>query len=148
MGFRTSMQPIQDQIDQLHRRFAGVAVTATEPVLNDLLEALGLQVRNRAFQRAIMNNTEPTPSELAAFENDLEHRQVRLLIYNEQSAGPVAEHMKALAQASHIPVLGVTETEPAGEHYQDWMLRELSALEQALRTEGARSGAPAYPGHA
>jgi zinc/manganese transport system substrate-binding protein len=101
-------------------------------VANELLEALGLVVTERGFQTAVMNNTEPSASQLAQFETDLQRRQVKLLVYNEQSGGPLVEHMRALARANHIPVLGVTETEPQGLHYQQWLLSVLSAIEQAL----------------
>lgn len=137
--FDESMQPIQERIAALRARFAGTAVAATEPVLNELLESLGLVVKERAFQTAVMNNTEPSASQLAQFETDLTRRQVQLLIYNKQSGGPLSEHMQALALASHIPVLGVTETEPAGPHYQQWLLSVLTAIEQALTAGKGRT---------
>jgi zinc/manganese transport system substrate-binding protein len=137
--FDESMQPIQQRIAVLRAQFAGADVAATEPVLNELLGALGLVVKERAFQAAVMNNTEPSASQLAQFEDDLARRQVQLLIYNEQSGGPLVEHMRALAQASHIPVLGVTETEPAGVHYQQWLLGVLTAIEQALTASKGRA---------
>jgi len=130
--FDESMQPIQEKIAALRTRLAGTEVAATEPVLNELLDALGLVVRERGFQTAVMNNTEPSATQLAQFETDLSHRQVQLLIYNQQSGGPLVEHMRALALASHIPVLGVTETEPEGLHYQQWLLSVLTAIDQAL----------------
>lgn len=130
--FDSSMQPIEQKVAMLRPRLEGTAVAATEPVLNELLDALGLVVKERAFQAAVMNDTEPSASQLAQFETDLVRRQVQLLIYNQQSGGPLSEHMRALAQASHIPVLGVTETEPAGLHYQQWLLGLLNAIEQAL----------------
>jgi zinc/manganese transport system substrate-binding protein len=130
--FDASIQPIEERIAALRTRLAGTAVAATEPVLNELLDALGLVVKERAFQTAVMNNTEPTATQLARFEIDLARRQVQLLIYNEQSGGPLVEHMRALAQKNHIPVLGVTETEPEGLHYQQWLLSVLTAIDQAL----------------
>ncbi len=137
--FDESMQPIQDKIAALRKRVAGTTVAATEPVLNELLDALGLVVKERAFQTAVMNNTEPSASQLAQFETDLARRQVQLLIYNQQSGGPLTEQMRALAQANHIPVLGVTETEPAGLHYQQWLLNVLTAIEQALTAGKGRA---------
>ena len=136
--FDESMQPIREKIAALRNRFSGTAVAATEPVLNELLDALGLIVKERAFQTAVMNDTEPSASELAQFETDLTHRQVQLLIYNQQSGGALAEHMRALAQSSRIAVLGVTETEPAGMHYQPWLLSVLTAIEQALTAHQGR----------
>jgi zinc/manganese transport system substrate-binding protein len=137
--FDASMLPVRAKVAALRARFAGTAVAATEPVLNELLDALGLTIKERAFQASVMNNTEPSASQLAQFETDLSRRQVQLLIYNEQSGGPIAEHLRVLAQARHIPVLGVTETEPAGIHYQQWLLGVLTAIEQALSGSKGRA---------
>jgi zinc/manganese transport system substrate-binding protein len=38
----------------------------------------------------------------------------------------------ALARAANVPVVGVTETKPAGMTYVDWMLSEIDATEKAL----------------
>jgi zinc/manganese transport system substrate-binding protein len=41
--------------------------------------------------------------------------------------------MLRLAKASTIPVVAVSETEPAGKNYQAWVMSELDAVDQALR---------------
>lgn len=130
--FQHSIQPIQAKIAMLRKRLAGTPVTATEPVFGYMLEALGMSVRNKSFQLAVMNNTEPSASDVAAFENDLKGHQVKLLIYNGQASDPVAERMLKLAKASNIPVVPVTETEPPGKNYQAWMMSELDAVDHAL----------------
>lgn len=130
--FRTSLRPIDAKIAALRRRLAGIPVTATEPVFGYMLAALGMTVRNQRFQLAVMNNTEPSASDVAAFENDLRGRRVKLLVYNGQASDPVAERMLKLARASRIPVIAVTETEPAGKNYQAWMTSELDAVARAL----------------
>jgi zinc/manganese transport system substrate-binding protein len=40
--------------------------------------------------------------------------------------------MVRIAQDAKIPVVGVTETEPAGTTFQDWVMGELNAVAQAL----------------
>jgi zinc/manganese transport system substrate-binding protein len=130
--FDASVKPIQAKIGELHARLAGTLVTATEPVFGYMFDALGVQVRNQAFQLAVMNNTEPSVSDIAAFENDLKTHQVKLLIYNSQATDPIADRMRELAQASGVPVVGATETEPAGNNYQAWLLSELDAVDHAL----------------
>ena len=130
--FQQSMQPIQAKIAALRGRLAGTQVTATEPVFGYMFAALGMDVRNMAFQISVMNNTEPSASDVAAFENDLKTRQVKLLIYNSQASDPVAERMQKIARASHVPVVGASETEPPGKTYQAWMLGELDAVDRAL----------------
>ncbi len=130
--FDASMQPIQAKIAALRQQLAGTQVTATEPVFGVMFDALGMRVRNMRFQMAVMNSTEPGASDVAAFENDLKTHQVRLLVYNSQATDPIATRMEKLATASHIPVVGATETEPPGKTYQAWMLSELDAVDRAL----------------
>lgn len=130
--FQQSMQPVQAKIAALHERLAGTPVTATEPVFGYMFDALGLQVRNQSFQLSVMNDTEPSASDVAAFERDLKTHQVKLLIYNSQASDPIAERMMKLAKASHIPIVGAAETEPPGKTYQQWMTSELDAVDRAL----------------
>jgi zinc/manganese transport system substrate-binding protein len=79
-----------------------------------------------------MNNTEPNASDIASFENDLKTHRVKLLVYNSQATDPIADRMQKIAKGAGIPVVGATETEPAGENYQSWMISELDAVERAL----------------
>jgi zinc/manganese transport system substrate-binding protein len=130
--FDDSVKAIQAKINELHARLAGTPVTATEPVFGYMFAALGMQVRNQAFQLAVMNNTEPSASDVAAFENDVKAHRVKLLVYNSQATDPVAARMRKIAEASGVPVVGATETEPAGMDYRGWMLRELDAIDRAL----------------
>jgi zinc/manganese transport system substrate-binding protein len=131
-AFEDSLKPVQDRIGELKRRSVGVPVTATEPVFGYMFGALGMVVRNEPFQLAVMNDTEPSPSQIAAFEDDLKAGKVKLLVYNSQASDPLAERMLKLARAVKIPVVGATETEPPGSTYQAWMTKELVAVDKAL----------------
>ena len=131
-AFQESLKPVQASIAALRARTAGTPVTATEPVFGYMFDALGMQVRNAAFQLAVMNDTEPSASDVAAFETDLKTHRVKLLVYNSQASDKIAAHMEALAKASNIPVVAVTETEPAGKSYQAWMQDELAAVAKAV----------------
>jgi zinc/manganese transport system substrate-binding protein len=130
--FDEAVKPILAKIGELRDRLAGTPVTATEPIFGYMFAALGMQVRNQAFQLAVMNNTEPSASDVAAFENDLKTHQVKLFVYNSQATDPVAARMRQIAEASGVPVIGATETEPAGMDYQGWMLSELDAIDRAF----------------
>jgi zinc/manganese transport system substrate-binding protein len=130
--FEDSLKPIRAKIATLRTRLVGRAVTATEPVFGYMLDALGLTSRNQGFQIAVMNNTEPSASDVAGFENDLKDHKVVLLVYNSQASDPIAERMEKLAKQSGVPVIGATETEPLGVTYQQWMANELDAVDHAL----------------
>ena len=131
-AFDASMRPLAERIRSMRDRYAGTPVTATEPVFGYMAGALGLDMRNARFQLAVMNGSEPAPRDVAAFENDLRRRLVRVLIFNRQTTGPLADRMRALATSSGVPVVGVDETEPADTTYVRWMLGQLDALDAAL----------------
>src|SRR6202035_1013665 len=77
--FVDSVKPIQAKIAELHARLMGTPVTATEPIFGYMFDALGMQVRNESFQLSVMNNTEPSASDVAAFEKDLKNYQVWMM---------------------------------------------------------------------
>ncbi|MGN6665686.1 MAG: metal ABC transporter solute-binding protein, Zn/Mn family [Trinickia sp.] len=130
--FLASLAPIDDKLKTLEAKYRGVAVTATEPVAGYLCDAIGLTMRNARFQLSVMNDTEPAASDIAAFEQDLRGQRVRALIYNAQAVSKLTERMLSLAKRSRVPTVSVTETEPAGKNYQEWMSTQVDALAQAL----------------
>ncbi len=131
--FMHSLDPINRRIAALRAKYAGLPVTATEPVFGYMASALGLVMRNQRFQLAVMNNTEPSAAEVAAMEDDLQGHKVKLFIYNSQATDSAAERLLHIARAARIPILGVTETEPRGANsYQGWILGQLDALDRAL----------------
>jgi zinc/manganese transport system substrate-binding protein len=60
-----------------------------------------------------------------------EHR-VRVLLYNEQAVSPITSRVRSAARAEGIPVIGVTETLPAGATFQSWQLGQVRELAAAL----------------
>jgi zinc/manganese transport system substrate-binding protein len=136
--FQTTMEPIQSKIAMLRDRHAGTPVTATEPIFGYMFDSLGMRSRNQSFQLSVMNNTEPSASDVAAFENDLKTHQVKLLIYNSQATDPTADRMQGLAKVAGVPVVGATETEPKGLNYQNWIASELDAVDKAIPPSHAK----------
>src|SRR5260221_2656166 len=132
-----SLKPIAAKAARLRQKHAGTPVTATEPVFGYMATALGLTMRNDRFQLAVMNDTEPSATDVAAFEDDLRKHRVKLLIYNSQATDDSAKRLLEIARRSKVPVIGVTETEPPGKTYQDWMQGQLDALDDALAKPGS-----------
>jgi zinc/manganese transport system substrate-binding protein len=130
--FVASLEPMHQTIAAGKQRFAGAVVTATEPVAGYLAAALGLTVRNKELQLAVENDAEPSAKQVAAFENDLKNHAVKVLLYNNQASEELTKRLQAEAAANHIPVVGVSETEPPGVIYQDWMGGTIDALVKAL----------------
>jgi zinc/manganese transport system substrate-binding protein len=55
-----------------------------------------------------------------------------VLLYNKQTGTKLTQRMLDIARRAKIPVVGITETEPMGTTYQDWMLMQLADLQKAL----------------
>lgn len=130
--FLASLRPVEMRIAQLHARFAGTIVAATEPIAQYMTDAIGLVMSNARFQLAVMNDTEPSARDTEDFERSLTSRRVHVLIYNRQVSSSAVERLLEIARRSGVPVVGVTETEPEGLDYPQWMLGELDALGRAL----------------
>ncbi|HEY4164635.1 MAG TPA: zinc ABC transporter substrate-binding protein [Dongiaceae bacterium] len=131
-AFETSLQPLNDRINTLREKYAGTMVTATEPVFGYMAAAIGLKMRNEGFQLAVMNDTEPSASDVAAFEDDLKTGTAKVLFYNNQTSDDLTMRLTGIANDAKIPVVGVSETEPPGTRYQQWMIDQLDSLGQAL----------------
>ena len=130
--FLDSLKPLDDKIAAMRKSYAGQPVTASEPVFGYQAGLIGLKVHNEKYALAVMNNAEPTPSEVAAFENDLKGKKVKAMLYNAQASEPAVGKLVQLAKDNNIPVVGVSETEPPNSTYQDWMMGQLNALDKAL----------------
>jgi zinc/manganese transport system substrate-binding protein len=130
--FIESLKPLDDKLATMHKSYAGQPVTASEPVFGYQAKLIGLDVRNEKYALAVMNNAEPTPSQVAAFENDLKGKKVKVMLYNAQASEPAVGKLVQMAKDNGIPVVGVSETEPPNSTYQDWMMGQLNALDKAL----------------
>jgi zinc/manganese transport system substrate-binding protein len=130
--FVDSLKPLDNKIAAMRKSFAGQPVTASEPVFGYQAGLIGLKVHNEKYALAIMNNAEPTPSEVAGFENDLKGKKVKAMLYNAQASEPAVGKLVQLAKDNGIPVVGVSETEPPNSTYQVWMMGQLDALDKAL----------------
>jgi zinc/manganese transport system substrate-binding protein len=130
--FLASLKPLDDKLAAMRKSYAGQPVAASEPVFGYQAALIGLDVRDGKYALAVMNNAEPSASEVAAFEDDLKGRKVKAMLYNAQASEPAVARLVQLARDNGVPVVGVSETEPRNTAYQDWMLGQLDALDKAL----------------
>jgi len=66
-GLRRRETLVQASLAALRARLHGIPVAETEPVFGYMAAALDLRMREEGFQRAVMNDTEPAPRQVAAF---------------------------------------------------------------------------------
>ena len=97
-AFTDSLKPIAAKIAEIRKSASGISVTATEPVFGYMASAIGFKMRNERFQLAVMNNTEPAASDVAAFENDLKMKRVKVFFYNSQASDSSAQRLLKIAQ--------------------------------------------------
>ena len=60
--------------------------------------ALGFKMSNYDFQVNIMNDTEPSADQTAAFEKSLTTHTAKMLFYNSQVTDPTTDRIKKIAQ--------------------------------------------------
>ena len=138
--FETNAAPLLAGIAELHDRshelqheFAGLSFAVSEPVPVYLLQGAGLSdVTPPDFAEAIEEGADVPPAALLQMLQLIEHGEIALLGYNEQTSSPETERVLAAARAAGIPVVSFTELLPEGADYVSWMRANLQAIERAL----------------
>jgi zinc/manganese transport system substrate-binding protein len=105
-----------------------------------MADALGLDLISPPdFMNAVSEGNDPPTQSVAAFEQQINQKQISVLIYNNQTATAVTTNLKQLATAQSVPVVGISETmEPPDTTFQNWQYAQLTALQNAL-SPGAMS---------
>ncbi len=112
---------------------AGEGVAITEPVPLYMLQACGLVNRTPpAFSQAVEAGQDVSVRVLNETTSLFAQHRVVLLAYNEQTSGAETQRVLAAAHAADVPVVGVTETLPTGEHYLGWMAGYLHRIKADL----------------
>ena len=132
-AFQASLPPLTQAIDGVRAQYTGTPVAATEPVFGYMARATELNVITPvAFQKAIEEGGDPPATALAQMEDQLKQHQAKVLLYNTQTVSPITTRVQQLAKKVGVPVVGVSETEPPGKSFQQWMLSQLERLRIAL----------------
>ncbi len=128
-----ALQPLLNAVTGLGSQHSGVPVAYTERVPGLLLQAAGLRVLTPpSFARAVEDGTDPSPADVATMQRLLIGHQVRALLYNEQATSPLTDRLRQTAATVGVPVVPVTETEPAGSTFVSWQLGQVQALTRAV----------------
>ena len=133
-AFTAKLQGLEKSEETLASEHRGTGVAITEPVPLYLLDASGLVNRTpEEFSEAIEEGSDVPPAVLQETVALFSDKKVGLLAYNEQTTGPQTEAVLAAAKSAGVPVVGMTETLPAGLDYVGWMQRNLDAVGGALQ---------------
>ena len=133
-SFDASLGPWLAAIAAFKARFPAVAVATTEPVADDLLEAMGADNRTPLrFQADVMNGVDPSPQDISLVDGLFTGQRVKVLCYNAQVVSSLTASIRRQAEKAGVPVVGVYETMPTpGYDYQRWMLAEVQAVSRAV----------------
>ena len=114
----------------------GGAVTyaATESVFESMATTLGMvDVTPDGFARAVANESEPSPGDVADFMDALADGSVRVIIINSQSTSAMTDRLREQAQSNGIAVVEITETiAPGSASFAEWQVAQLRNLQTAL----------------
>jgi len=133
--FDASLQRLDGTLATIKKEFHNVSVAYTERVPGYLLADAHLDVKTPpGFAQAIEDGTDPGAADTVAMQELLTNHDINVLLYNVQTVTPVTTQIRALAEQHHIPVVGVSETMPAGAStYQQWQEAQMTDLLHALQ---------------
>lgn len=133
--FDTSLQPLQQKIADIKAKYNGTPVALTETIYLYQTQPEGLNVLTPYnFEKAIAEGNDPSADDVATTNDQITKKQVKVLIYNEQTITPITTNLQNEAEAQNIPIVPVWETLPQGKTYQTWMMGQLTNLENALQS--------------
>jgi zinc/manganese transport system substrate-binding protein len=126
-----------DEILQIERAIGqthpGASVVATEPVAHYLLVNAGITDKTpEGFSRAVEEDADPAPADLAAMLDLISSNQVSAVLFNPQTQTAVTRQIQDAAQRASIPVVTVTETLPNGTDYLTWQRQTAQQLASQL----------------
>jgi zinc/manganese transport system substrate-binding protein len=121
-------------ISDIKAKYSGTPIGASESIVTPLADGLGLKMLTPGtFLSAISEGADPTAKDKSAIDQQIASKQLKIYVYNSQNATPDVQAQVKAAKAKGIPVATVTETPtPAGVSFQDWQVRQLQGIEQAL----------------
>jgi zinc/manganese transport system substrate-binding protein len=132
--FNASLAPLHRAIAAFRARYAGTPAATTEPVADDLLQAMGIDdLTPFAFQADIMNGVDPAAQDITLENGFFTAHRVKVFCYNEQVVDSLTTSIRDAAMHAGVPVVGVYETMPTpGYDFQTWMLAEVDAIQRAV----------------
>ncbi len=134
--FENALSQYHQVIASIKQAYSGVKVGSTESIFVYMAGALGLDlISPSGFMTAVSQGNDPPASAVVEFQQQLTGKQIAILVYNKQTMTAITTNIQKLAAANGIPAVGISETvAPAGATFQDWQVKQLQALQNALKS--------------
>lgn len=126
-----SLKPLEQKIIQIKANVNSTnnKVAVSEPVFDYSLSALGYQVIDQHFEKAIEDGNDPAPQDIQQLRSAIKNYEIAFFVENSQTSDHVVNGLVKLAHKNHVPVLRVTETKPSqAKNYQEWMMSQYQEL--------------------
>ncbi|MBB1086494.1 metal ABC transporter solute-binding protein, Zn/Mn family [Limosilactobacillus fastidiosus] len=133
-----SLKPLEQETARIKANIdpANNKVAVSEPVFDYSLSALGYQVMDQHFEKAIEDDNDPSPQDIQQLQAVIKNHEIAFFVENSQTNAQVVNGLVKLARENHVPVLKVTETKPnSAKSYQEWMLSQYRALSRIQQGE-------------
>ena len=122
-------------ISDIKAKYSGTPVGSTESIFAYMAPALGLNIITPySYMKAVSEGEEISATDEATVEQQIDQKQIKILVYNSQNTPPNIQILLDKAKAQGIPIATITETlVPETATFQDWQSAQLQGIEDALQ---------------
>lgn len=128
-----SLKPLDQKVAQLRRNSRQARVNVSEPVFDYSLTEMGYRQNNNHYAQAVQNDTDPSPKDIKQMQADIRHHKIAFFVVNTQEISKMTTNLLSLAKKSSVPIVRVTESQPAGTTYKTWMMRQFNEVQRAQK---------------
>jgi len=126
-----SLAPLTNLIQELRQPHAEQVATS-EPVFDYMLTALNFRSIDPHFAKAIEENMDPAPRDLAILQTAINNKTALFFVQNIQADNPTVNHIVTLVKANKLPIILVSESQPENQNYLQWMTETLYQIQAAM----------------
>ncbi|QIN30140.1 metal ABC transporter substrate-binding protein [Brevibacterium luteolum] len=131
--YKAELGKLQSQLDEAKSEHEGEEAAATEPIALWLFHDMGIEnITSQDFLSAVEHGDDVPPLVLKKAKEQIANKEVVVLAYNSQNAGPQADELKKTAESAGVPVVNLAETMDNDEKYIDWMGGYIKDVQEAL----------------
>ncbi|MCT1920832.1 zinc ABC transporter substrate-binding protein [Brevibacterium luteolum] len=131
--YKAELGKLQSQLDEAKSAHDGEKAAATEPIALWLFHDMGIEnITSQDFLSAVEHGDDVPPLVLKKAKEQIANKEVVVLAYNSQNAGPQADELKTTAESAGVPVVSLAETMDNDEKYIDWMGGYIKDVQEAL----------------